>query len=176
MVPLLVITQKLQVAGKIIETGNKMKFLQQQRGLSLTEVLITMVILGLGVVALMRLQAYIIGYNAIAQQQAEAILLTHEKIEKLRDFSQVNSQTGVKAYADVASGSESVSRANTTYTLTWSVNDVTSPKQKIINTTISWVDARNNNQSIKLSSIISENDPSEQGNIVDGSGAGSIKP
>lgn len=155
---------------------NRRKTLHHQRGISLTEVLVTMVILGLGLVTLLKLQSYLISFNMAAQQQSEAVLLSHEKIEKLRDFSQISSQTGVRAFNDINNGSETISRANTTYTLSWTVTDITAPKQKVVTTTISWLDNQNKSQSINLSSVISEHDPSEQGNLVDGAGAGSIQP
>lgn len=153
-----------------------MNTMTNQRGLTLIETVITLAILSFGLVAVMKLQSYMIGHSAIAKQQAQAMTLAQKKIEELRDFQQINTGAGVKAYDDISSASENISGTNANYTLSWTVTDQTSPDHKVINMNISWPDKNGVTRTIQLSSIISKTDPATEGGIMTSSSAGGIQP
>lgn len=147
-----------------------------QQGITLIETIITLVILSFGVLALMKLQAFLIDQGTIAKQQSEATNFAQVKIEKLRDFESVTSGNNIKSYDDIASGAENIAGSATNYTLSWTVTNHTNPDHKVIDVSISWKDKNNNNHDMKLSSIISKFDPSTMATIIGASGAGGIQP
>lgn len=148
----------------------------KQRGISLVETVVTLAILSFGLVALMKLQAYLVGHSANSKEQTEATTLAQKKIEELRDYQQINTSSGVKSYDDITSGSQTVNGVASTYTLSWAVTSNNVPDHKTIDLTVTWTDRSNVNHTINLSSIIAKTDPASSGVIIGSSGAGAIQP
>ena len=69
-----------------------------QAGVSLIEVLITLVVLGMGLMSLAKFQGTVMKDNSMGKERTVAIHLAQQKLEDLRNFSEVttpNPQTAV---------------------------------------------------------------------------------
>lgn len=108
---------------------------RRQRGLALMDVLLAMLLVGVGVVALAKLQAVVMKEGGSAQARAVAAQLAREKLDDLRNYSQLASgAAGVFGYDEIgtntggaeqsdgslriASGAVTVS--DVSYSRTWS--------------------------------------------------------
>lgn len=138
----------------------------KQQGASLVEVLIALVILGVGVIVLVKFQGDLTRDRGYVSQQNAAMVIAKNKIEDLRHYTEIATGGGGVAYDDIASGTQTVTGANTDYTLTWTVTDVVSPPHKLLTVTVSWTDTANNAQSITLNSIVAPNDPEVSGTVM----------
>lgn len=103
--------------------SNSSKRLVRQRGFSLMEVLIGIVIFAIGMLALASLQGALTRSTAEAKVRTEAINLAEETIEDFRGFTQLDAATGVNAYADIVTGTATESRNGVSYTVTRAVSD-----------------------------------------------------
>ncbi|WP_024300978.1 prepilin-type N-terminal cleavage/methylation domain-containing protein [Pseudogulbenkiania sp. MAI-1] len=133
----------------------------RQRGFSLLEVLITLVVLGGGLLAIGGLYGKIMNGSAAAKERSEAVVLAEQKLEELR----------YALYASIAAGSDSVNAAtgsgsSANFSRNWSVTSSSSPAYKTVTVTVSWTDSRNQNQSAVLTSRISGIDPKRSGELI----------
>lgn len=140
--------------------------MKKQLGQSLIEVMLTVLVVCVGVIALIRFQNYLAYDNTSSQQRSDAMLIAVKQIEILRDFQVVNNTTGYTSYQGIASGSSSVTGTNTAYTVNWTVTTFTDPDYKTINVTVSWTDRYNVSQSATLVSNVAGIDPSSSSTIM----------
>ncbi len=77
--------------------------MRHERGSTLVEVLVALVILLTGAVSLTGLQMQLLRSERSSQQHAEAMRLAQGKLEELRGFQALHRQPGVFAYQDIAS-------------------------------------------------------------------------
>lgn len=147
---------------------NMMKRNQQgkQRGQGLIEILMTVLFIGIGVVALIKLQNYLSSTNDAAYQRSDAVRIATRQIEVLQDFQVVNNTSGYTSYQGITSGSSTVTGANTTYTVSWTVSSFTNPTYKTINVTVSWTDRYNVAQSVNVVSVVAGIEPSSSATIM----------
>jgi len=139
--------------------------INKQRGVSLLEVMIALVVLAIGSVSLVKFHSDLIRHSTTAQQQAVASLLAQKKIETFRHYELIEKKKGANTYEDIASGDSKTKTSNTTYTLKWEVNEKQDPRYKSVDITVSWLDMTGKNQSVNLSSIIGAIDPAQSGHI-----------
>lgn len=136
------------------------------KGQTLLEVMISLLILAVGVIALVRFQSYLAYTNSLAQQTNEASILGMKEIESLRNFQVLNNTSGYTSYQSIASGSSTTTGQNTTYTVTWTITANVNPTYKNANVTVSWTDRYNTAQSIQLSTNIAGIDPQYSSTIM----------
>jgi type IV pilus assembly protein PilV len=153
-----------------------MRLSRRQLGLTLIETMITMAILCFGVIAIMKLQSFMVQNSTYAKQQAEAVRIAESKIEQFRGYSTINTGGGMPAYDDIINGSQVVPGTNTQYTLNWAVTTNTNPANKAISVTVTWTDSNAVSQTRQFSTIISKMDPTISGSSMEASGVGSIHP
>lgn len=138
----------------------------RQQGQGLIEILMTVLFIGIGVVALIKLQNYLSNNNDLAYQRSDAARIAAREIELLRDFQVINDTSGYTSYQGIASGSTTVAGANTNYTVNWTVSSHTNPTYKDINVTVSWTDSYNVSQSVNVVSSVAGIDPSSSATIM----------
>jgi type IV pilus assembly protein PilV len=124
--------------------------MRTQQGQGLIEILITAVVIIIAVVALLNFQGNLAYNDSLVQARALATTLAEQKIEQLRDFNVLTTQSPYTAYQNIASGSSTYAGPTTTYTITWTVTTVASPSYKTLNVTVSWTDRRGISQSVQL--------------------------
>jgi len=136
-------------------------------GFTLVEALIALAIGGFGLIAVARLQISLQAESDLAKQVSEATFLGQRRIEELRAFQQVASATGAQVaagqwgYGNIATGTQTVTGTNATYTVAWTVTDAAASvpfKTAVVN--VQWTDRRDVAQVATLSTVISGSDPS----------------
>jgi len=76
------------------------KFIQQ-RGMSLIEVLVTLVVLGVGLISMAKLQPTVMENSGLARARAVAVQLAEQKIEDLRSFNKLSSAGTTAAFQSI---------------------------------------------------------------------------
>ena len=137
-------------------------------GITLIELLVTLLILTIGIAGLVKFQGSYFYYSDVSKQRQEALLLAKTKMAALRNFQVLPTTTGYAAYDDITSGSASTTQNNATYTTTWTITDHTNPSYKTANIVVSWTDRRGSSQNLTLTSIISKTDPANSGILIYG--------
>ncbi len=137
----------------------------KQRGITLVEVLITIVVVVIGVLALAKLEKTLWYHGQLLEQQHQALALAQQKIEELRQFETLKTETGKLAYQDIVSGSSNVSKSNTSYAVAWNVSEYVDPDYKSINVTVTWSDSSSASHNVNLVSRISKTDPEWTGKV-----------
>lgn len=135
-------------------------------GQTLIEVLITILFIGVGVIALMRFQSYLAYDYNLTEKKAEATLIATKQMETLRDFQVLNNTSGYTSYQGIASGSANTTINNTTYAVTWTVTTFTNPDYKVIAVTVGWTDQYSNSHSIQLVSDVAGIEPANSSSIM----------
>ncbi|ELJ8614148.1 prepilin-type N-terminal cleavage/methylation domain-containing protein [Vibrio cholerae] len=128
----------------------------KQCGFSLIEVMISFVLIGVGALGLVKLQAYIEQRADFAMHSIEALNLAEQKLEwfRTRGASSANPAIPNANFAtDIVSGSISSGR----YTLSWGVpTTALSGALKTIHIEASWKDRHGETQSVELKTMLSK--------------------
>lgn len=140
--------------------------MKKQKGVSLIEILIALIILATGVVTLMKLQGDLIRGRGLTGQQSQALMIMQNKIDELRNYQVLTTTTGYTAYDDIVSGSSVVTGDTTNYNLAWTVTDQTNPDRKEVQITATWTDASNATQTLTLDTMIGRVDPTVSGVLM----------
>lgn len=137
-------------------------------GFAMVEVLVTLLILAGGLLAVGKFQGTLIENSSLAKQRTEAVMLGQQKIESLRAYEVLTITTGKFAYANIATGADTINGANAIYTRSWIVTASNSPAPayKSITMTVSWTDNRGSAQSVSLATLISSSDPALSGSLI----------
>ncbi len=142
-----------------------------QRGVTLLEALIALLIVALGLLAFTGLQARMRINSDIAKQRSEAVRIAQENMENLRAYGTLSGDTSIannfsydagivnNAAAKAVLASSVSTATNTTYTVTQSVTASTSPGLKDLRVAVAWTDRENNPQQVVLRSVIGRSDP-----------------
>ncbi|MBW7441666.1 prepilin-type N-terminal cleavage/methylation domain-containing protein, partial [Escherichia coli] len=88
----------------------------RQRGFSLIEAAIAMAIMAFGMLAIIGLQGMLHQKADLGRQRSEATRLAEQQLEQLRSFNAISSGTGLVAWADMASGSDTPTGSNASFT------------------------------------------------------------
>jgi type IV pilus assembly protein PilV len=128
----------------------------RQRGVGLIEVLLSVLLISVGVVGLIKLQAYMDKKAEFAIKSTEALYLAESKLEYFRSRSQSGTH-GTISFSAIASGQETTNG----YTLKW---DISSPgltpamndAVKVIEITASWKNREQTTESVQLRTMLSK--------------------
>ncbi|MCK5090951.1 MAG: prepilin-type N-terminal cleavage/methylation domain-containing protein, partial [Gammaproteobacteria bacterium] len=142
------------------------------RGFTMAEALVGLVILALGLLSLARFQTSLVESSGLTKARTAAINFGQDKVEELRnlinkgDFIEVDTSTESYTYSSgslIAAGSDTRTGVNAIYTREWNISNTPTasndPDRVNIDVTVTWTDATNTAQSIKLSSIVAWLDP-----------------
>lgn len=140
------------------------------RGVTTIEALIALVIVALGLLSFIALQARMRLNTDVSRQRSEAVRVAQENMENFRAFGTLANDGSVAnnfSYAGVADGASaktvlasSVSTTtNATYTVTQSVATSTNAGMKEITVAVAWKDRESQDQSVTLRSFIAGVDP-----------------
>lgn len=149
-----------------------------ERGSSLVEALVALVILGFGLLAIGKFQITLAEAIGSGRDRIEATFLAQDEMDRLRSFDLLDTPTGTPTtsfgYDEVLTASSTV-LSNSNYVaafnrgvrvsanpvnLTWSGTTVT-PDLKLVLVDLSWTDKRGNTRSLTLPSLIAKHDPSD---------------
>jgi type II secretory pathway pseudopilin PulG len=146
--------------------------------MGLIEVLIALVVLGVGLAGLARLQLWLWTGADAARQQGEATRLAQQDVEALRAWVSPVAAPGQPSWADItghAATPVSGLLANTNYTIERSVGtpsaDPGAPRYKMLGTWARWVDREGVEHELAVASLIGAFDPYWSGAVMLAPGA-----
>lgn len=163
----------------------------RQRGTTLVEALLALVVTAFTALAALHLQAEVRRHADLTRQRAEAVRFGAAELERLRAFASIPRAPGVASYdaigdaigdamgdamgdaspvVDAASGV----RASATYRLRTSVADLAGGTAKAVGVAVAWNDSRSGGESVTLASAIAGHDPALGASLSLGSGAGTV--
>jgi type IV pilus modification protein PilV len=109
--------------------------MQNEKGLTLPEVLVAMVVLSLGLLALAKMQITAIQVNAASGRLTQGTAVAQDKVEQLMALpyadAQLDDQTPVGEFT-------TYTETRPDYTITWQVDQDTATGVKIINLQVTW--------------------------------------
>lgn len=133
--------------------------ISNQKGQSLVEVLITVLIIAVSVVALIRFQSYLSYDSSLVKQKSDASALAQQQLETLMDFQTISTTPGYTSYESISSGSSTSTINGTAYAVTWTVNSFTFPTYKTLSVNVSWSDRYGGAQSLTIDSNVAGIEP-----------------
>jgi Tfp pilus assembly protein PilV len=141
---------------------------RRQRGSTLLEALVALLVLSLGMFSVARVQTHLRLNADLARQRSEAVRLAQEDLERLRAFSVIAATVGARAYADIVNASTVVDAStgyasNTRYQVVRSITAADAPNAKNASVSVSWADRAGAGHQVVLNSVISGSNPAYSG-------------
>lgn len=136
------------------------------KGVVLIEALISVVVLGIGMVALAQLQGTLVAGSGLSKARTEAVQLGQAKIEELRNLA-IQTQ-----HTNIAAGNDTVDGVNAQFARAWTVSGTSA---KSIEVSVSWTDMTNVSQTVKVSGIVTWDDPKLAVNLASPLTGGSVE-
>ncbi len=131
-------------------------------GISLVEALIALLILGVAMLGLVRLQGQTMLSMGDSRMKTHALAVAQDKIEELRNFA---NRSEYAVYS--GSANDTIAGVSGAFTRTWTLTDCAgSVPCKQIRVSISWTDHNGETQTVQLSSIIAGLDPVRGGKAI----------
>ncbi|GEM_PF-271640 len=140
--------------------------LRHQRGFTLLEALIAMVVLAGGLLAAYRFNSSAISYSAESNVRTYALTMAEGKLEELRNFQDSDDFNAIVVSSPVIPADDDVvAYGSSTLTRGWVVDGAygNGDNPRKVDVTVSWLDKGGVNQSVVLSSIIWRNNPGKNG-------------
>lgn len=138
-----------------------------QRGITLVEALVAVVVMALGMLAVAGTQLTLRLNSDVARQRSEAVRLAQNDLDALRSFTTMAAVSGQSAYADIVAVTDAVtlstSNTNTTYAFTREVADAGTMPYREVAATVRWQDRQGNAHPVTLSTIVAAVDPQLSG-------------
>jgi Tfp pilus assembly protein PilV len=135
-----------------------------QRGVSLLEALVALVVMSFGMLALAAMQLSLSRAADVAKQRSEAVRIAQERIELARSFTSLAAGAGVdwtSLQTDVAS--PATVTTNTIYNVTVAMGGTVADAARPISVQVAWNDRAGEAQAVSLASVISQTDPRDPG-------------
>ncbi len=162
-----------------------------QRGFTLVEALVALVVTAFGMLALAGFQASLSVASDNAKQRSEAVRLAQQTIDTLRGFEQIDADAALFDYAaDVVSGgpetlsktsADAYTTANAYQRQWWATRaDGVTPSQpgdlqKWLRVSVTWTDRRSQQQEVTLRSVIVRAEPADLGTLATGPGVQKLR-
>lgn len=151
---------------------------KRQRGVTLIEALVALMVMSFGMVALVGLMANLRHSSDIAKQRGEAMRIAQADLATLRSFSVIDkNEAGVPVGAldyehnvsslDARETPTTPDNSNTAFTIYRSVTplikNATEPQARTVSVSVSWKDRSGAGETLTLDSVISRSDPAFAG-------------
>lgn len=147
--------------------------MNRQKGFGLLEILITLVVLGVGIVGLVAMSRSGLIMSQDGRRYETAMRLAESKLDEFRNFNSVVTATApLTAYNQISSASAAVTMSGDPYSLTWTVTNqylngsnwqstapvgyrLSYPGRKAITVSVSWTDSEGQVQTLQLAGNVS---------------------
>src|SRR5882762_1654125 len=142
---------------------------QRQRGFSLVEALIALLVLSLGVLAMSKLQSHLRLNADVATQRSEAVRLAQEELEAMRSFATLTAAKGTRSYADIAASSSTLAPGasrpvNTSFHVDRAIGEGNG--FRTVSVAVDWPDRAGRTQRIALQSVVAATPPGLAGALA----------
>lgn len=132
------------------------------RGISIVEALVALLILGVAMLGLVKLQGQTMLSMGDSRMKTHALAVAQDKIEELRSFAH---RSEFDAYAD--SANDTIPGVSGAFTRIWTLIGCTgSVLCKQIHVSVSWTDHKGETQTVQLTSNIASLDPVRGGKAI----------
>lgn len=153
--------------SKLLHAPLPRPVLVRQRGVTLIEALVALLVMSFGMIALVGLMSNLRFGADLAKQRSEAMRIARAEIATLRSFSVLKrpagAASGVRDYVNdivpIASTPVTPDDSNTTYTVQRQVTLVAADQAKLVRVTVSWTDRAGELQFVNLDTVIARIDP-----------------
>lgn len=135
---------------------------RRQRGFSLIEAAIAMLVVAVGVLTLGGTYLKLSRGEDVAKQRGEATRLVGDKVEALRAYTQIAVGAGVVSWNALATGTDRI-ETNTVYTRNWTFGGTSADTMRPLTVAVSWLDRSGEAQTISISTVVSRTDPADSG-------------
>ena len=145
----------------------------RQAGIFLIEALVALVILGVGMIALVKFQATLANSGAVAKQRSEATMLGQREIEALRGFVSVTAYDAYFAGSNPVPLTRTVAGENASYTITGTLTDHTltlGGRHADVDLKVAWTDQKGEPHQVHLTSTFARLDPVNSGLLLTSTG------
>jgi type IV pilus modification protein PilV len=137
-----------------------------QRGFTLLEALIALVVMAFGMLALAGMQITLSRSGDVAKQRTEATRLAQRQIDQLRAYTSIAAAASHPIVWDGLAGSTTTATTNANYTITTAFGSTASAPMRPFSVTVTWNDRAGELQAVTLASVISKTDPEKIGLIA----------
>lgn len=139
------------------------------KAVSLIEILVALAVLSFGVIGLVKFQSYMLSQHLVSSQQAEAIAIARNYIMQARHEVLLSTMTppAGSSYTYPGSGSHTVTKENTTYTVSYTFTKTNSPEYETLSVNVSWLDPSNVTRSVDLATRIANLPATKMGEAMD---------
>ena len=149
-------------------SGRPLPQARRQRGTTLLEALVALLVLSLGMFSVARVQTTLRLNADMARQRSEAVRLAQEDMERLRAFSVIAATAGARAYADIVNATTAVDAStgyasNTRYQVSRSIANAGVPNAKTASVAVTWADRVGSEHQVVLNSVIAGSNPAYSG-------------
>lgn len=136
-------------------------FRRRSQGFTLIEALVSVAVMGFGLMALSRFQTLLIQGTGFNREQTIAVELAEARLEAFRSFETLAPDGDRLSYAaDITDGSDELSSGLATFSRNWTVVERTTPgRHKAVRVGVAWVDAHGIAREIEAATLISANNP-----------------
>ncbi|WP_161563973.1 InlB B-repeat-containing protein [Cupriavidus lacunae] len=145
----------------------------RNHGFILIEAMIALILISIGLLAVSKLQTLSLSGAGQAKSRSEAMALSQQKLEQVRNMLVKSAFTGTP----LVSGNATVSGSNASYAMTWAVSTPSGGlEQRLVQLTTTWTDGQGVQQRLDLNSVVAWDDPGGQGKLTAGLGGSLISP
>jgi hypothetical protein len=127
-----------------------------QRGVSLIDVLVALVVVAVGILAIFNLQSQLFSGTSDAKARAEAVELARSRIESFRNHVNLdNVKDGDRFLAQLSGGGDNVTGINADFQRSWTASPIdgdTSSQEIVV--TVRWQDPDGQTQTVALNTVV----------------------
>lgn len=114
-------------------------------GFGLIEILITIVVIGVGLLTIAGLYSRTMSASVVSKQRSEAVVIAESMLEQLRGTVYANIVSGYDSIAAVSGSGSSAA-----YQRSWTVTSNTNPAYRDVAMTVTWSDSQGATQTVSL--------------------------
>lgn len=137
-----------------------------QSGFTIIEALISLIIMGFGILSLSGMQMSLSRSADDAKQRTEAVRLAQEKIEFFRSYTGIATTLVAQGTAlnwnALVDGTDTIT-TNATYNRSWTIGGGIGDPMRSLTVGVGWTNRAGQAQAVSLSSILSKTDPADSG-------------
>lgn len=142
---------------------------RRQTGIFLIEALIALIVLGVGMIALVKFQATLANSGAVAKQRTEATMLGQREIEALRSFVSVTTYDNYFAESNPVTLTRTVTGENARYAISATLTDhnlTLGGRHADVDLKVAWTDQKGESHQVHLNSTFPRLDPVNAGLLL----------
>lgn len=146
-------------------TTRHVRRLPAQRGFSLIEAMIALLVMAFGMLALAGMQLNLSRNADVAKQRTEAMRIAQERVEQARSYTSLVTAVGAIDWANLVAdvASPATVTTNAQFNVAVTAGGVVGDAARALRVAVTWTDRAGDAQRVDLSTVVSKNDPKDPG-------------